>query len=242
MNVLLATRNFQHRVDTFKREVIFGRNQPMKIRHLSYRVEFQGRGAGHIHGVFWVDLTEIRVKDVDTIVLKNAFEKLRHRKALDEEEVDAIEKFTDMSTTCTRSTNVAGKEAVQIAEEVNWHSHSKSCRKEGSQCRWKFPRIPLAKTKFIDVNRLVHEEEYRMSTEEREDILRRVMAVLMGEKHGKTVLSEDVLNIMHSYPNIKKIQDNKISYPEKNYKAQDGQSYPNDNVKAQDNESYSKQS
>ena len=40
-NVLLATRNFQHRVETFRKEVIFGRNNPMKVRHISYRVEFQ---------------------------------------------------------------------------------------------------------------------------------------------------------------------------------------------------------
>ena len=41
-NVLLATRNFQHRVETFRKEVIFGRNNPMQVRHISYRVEFQG--------------------------------------------------------------------------------------------------------------------------------------------------------------------------------------------------------
>ena len=40
-NVLLATRNFQHRVETFRKEVIFGCNNPMKVRHCSYRVEFQ---------------------------------------------------------------------------------------------------------------------------------------------------------------------------------------------------------
>ena len=36
-NVLLATRNFQHRVETFRREIIFGRNNPMRVRHISYR-------------------------------------------------------------------------------------------------------------------------------------------------------------------------------------------------------------
>ena len=40
-NVLLATRNFQHRVEEFKKNIIFGNNNPMKIRHISYRVEFQ---------------------------------------------------------------------------------------------------------------------------------------------------------------------------------------------------------
>ena len=34
----------------------------MKIRHIAYRVEFQGRGAGHIHGVLWLDMKEIRIK------------------------------------------------------------------------------------------------------------------------------------------------------------------------------------
>ena len=118
-NVLLATRNFQHRVNTFKKEVIFGSNQPMKIMHLSYRVEFQGRGAGHIHGVLWVDLKKIKVEGVETTTLIEAFENLRHRKTLEGNEADAIERFTDKFTTCTRCTSVAGEEAVKVAEEVN---------------------------------------------------------------------------------------------------------------------------
>ena len=31
----------------------------MKIKHISYRVEFQGRGAAHIHGTIWLDIKEI---------------------------------------------------------------------------------------------------------------------------------------------------------------------------------------
>jgi hypothetical protein len=41
-NVLLATRNFQNRVEAFRKEIIFGRNNAMCVRHISYRVEFQG--------------------------------------------------------------------------------------------------------------------------------------------------------------------------------------------------------
>ena len=40
-NVLLATRNFQHRVEMFRKKILFGNKNPMKIRHISYRVEFQ---------------------------------------------------------------------------------------------------------------------------------------------------------------------------------------------------------
>ena len=119
-NVLLATRNFHHRVETFRREIIFGRNNPMKVRHISYRVEFQGRGAGHIHGVLWLDMKELKVKDVPNEWLVQAFEKLRYSQALEEEEVISLERFTDAFITCTRCISVAGKEAVEKAEEVNW--------------------------------------------------------------------------------------------------------------------------
>ena len=58
-NVITATRNFQHRVEAFRNEIIMGENSPMKVKHISYRVEFQGRGAAHIHGTLWLDIKEI---------------------------------------------------------------------------------------------------------------------------------------------------------------------------------------
>ena len=36
-NVLTATRNFQHRVEAFKKEIMNGVNNPMKIKNMSYR-------------------------------------------------------------------------------------------------------------------------------------------------------------------------------------------------------------
>ena len=33
-----------------------GRNNPMAITNFCDNMEFQGRGAGHIHGVAWSDL------------------------------------------------------------------------------------------------------------------------------------------------------------------------------------------
>ena len=58
-NVITATRNFHHRVESFKKEIMLGKNSPMKVKYISYRVEFQGRGAAHIHGTLWLDLKEI---------------------------------------------------------------------------------------------------------------------------------------------------------------------------------------
>ena len=54
----------------------------MKIKHLSYKVEFQGRGAGHIHGVLWTNLSLFEKpveegEDPEFQHLTNAFRKMR---------------------------------------------------------------------------------------------------------------------------------------------------------------------
>merc|ERR1711888_467551 len=59
-NVMNATRNFHQRVNAFKTEIIMGKNNPMHVKHISYRVEFQGRGAAHVHGTLWLDINEIQ--------------------------------------------------------------------------------------------------------------------------------------------------------------------------------------
>ena len=222
-NVLLATRNFQHRVETFRREVIFGRNNPMRVRHISYRVEFQGRGAAHIHGVLWLDLKELKIKGVNNTDLQEAYKKLRHSQPLEEEHLRALEMFTDTFVTCTRCVSVAGEEAVKIAEECNWHGHSESCKKGGGRlCRWKFPRYPLARTIFVDANR-DDSEEWKMEAKVRDEILDRVMRVLVEEKEGKKVLSETVEKIMIKYPNVEKIkpqEEEKTHIPENNTEKQ----------------------
>ena len=214
-NVLLATRNFQHRVETFRKEVMFGQNNPLKVRHCSYRVEFQGRGAAHIHGVLWLDLNEIKVEGVDNTTLKESYNKLKNSHPLESYEVEALEKFTDTFVTCTRCVSVAGADAVKIAEETNWHGHSSSCKKgsSGRLCRWKFPRYPLERTIFVDANRECGEER-RMEAKVRDEILDRVMRVLVQEEGGKKVLSKRVKRIMLSYPNVRKINEDEVSSSE----------------------------
>ena len=99
-------------------------------------------------------------------VLQEAYRKLRKSEPLQQYEKTALEKFTDAFVTCTRCVTVAGEEAVRIAEEVNWHSHSSSCKKGGRRmCRWKFPRFPLARTIFVDANS--EDQSGRMDAKER---------------------------------------------------------------------------
>ena len=62
LNVFTATRNFMRRVNSFKKHILLGINNPMNIRRFSWKCEFQARGAGHIHGVGWVDLKKASQK------------------------------------------------------------------------------------------------------------------------------------------------------------------------------------
>ena len=49
-NVLTATRYFQQRAKHFIDKVAMGKNNLMHVKNYTYKVEFQDRGARHIHG------------------------------------------------------------------------------------------------------------------------------------------------------------------------------------------------
>ena len=52
-NVFIATRSYMRRINAFKTHILLGKNNPMNVKRFSWKVEFQGRGAGHNHGVAW---------------------------------------------------------------------------------------------------------------------------------------------------------------------------------------------
>ena len=132
-NVLTATRNFWQRVKAFRAEVMMGKNSPMKIVHWSDKMEFQGRGAGHIHGVAWVDLAgvsnmmEEEKNNPESIIyekingtlkedvifekgdLENAFKNLRQNKKLTKAQENAMVNFVDRTATCTTNPDMAAK-------------------------------------------------------------------------------------------------------------------------------------
>ena len=43
-NILTSTRNFQHRLKTFIKNIVMNKCSPMSVRYYSYRIEFQMRG------------------------------------------------------------------------------------------------------------------------------------------------------------------------------------------------------
>ena len=82
-NVLNATRNYTQRVKAFIKTIVMDKNNPMAIEHYSTKVEFQGRGAGHNHGVLWANVKKMQyyfsdelgqLKDLEELVLKETHE------------------------------------------------------------------------------------------------------------------------------------------------------------------------
>ena len=64
-HVLNATRNYNHRVKAFIKEIILDKNNLMAVEYYSTKVEFQGRGAGHNHGTLWVNLKKMEYYIID---------------------------------------------------------------------------------------------------------------------------------------------------------------------------------
>ena len=166
-NVLSATRYFQHRVTTFINKVAMGKNNPMYVKNYTYKVEFQDRGAGHIHGTLWLRLDKIEklIKEADGSVrertqsdtddqavfkgLAKAFKKFRHDGRLNKSEESAVKHFIDEYTTVSTHEKTVGREVARIAQEVNKHHHTKTCRKHDTTCRFKYPRYPAPDTIIV---------------------------------------------------------------------------------------------
>ena len=137
-NVLTATRCFDQRVKAFIKHIIQGKNSPMCVKYFNYRVEFQLRGAGHIHGVLWINVDQME-KMIPGITL--ALTSLRIHEQLSEKQCDILADFVDRFTCCSLQNDVS-----EIVRQVQIHKHSRTCSKYGMTCRFSYPKFPSKKT------------------------------------------------------------------------------------------------
>ena len=164
-NVLLATKYFNDRVKKFMNIVVMGTNNPMQVEYYTYKVEFQDRGAGHIHGTLWLRLgtmERLRRADDGELILGNdddeqfhempfrgieeAFKKMKNNEELLKSDLEALKNFVDEFMSVSTNENTVGKTVSRRVLEVNIHSHTKTCRKYDCPCRFFYPRFPSRKT------------------------------------------------------------------------------------------------
>ena len=72
-NVVTATRNYQQRFRAVMDKIIRSPCNPLSVKHYSSKLEFQARGAGHNHGVLWLDIPRIERK-VDIRMLAEEYD------------------------------------------------------------------------------------------------------------------------------------------------------------------------
>ena len=183
-NVLTITMIFDKRVQSFMNKIVMSPGSPMRTKYYHYRVEFQKRGAGHIHGVLWVDLKELEEKhkadqDLPLSGLQRAMVKLRNSKQLDKQDKTALANFVDRFVSCSLEDN----DLAEIVRDVQRHSHKGNfekktgCFKKGPTCRFNFPRFPSERT--IIAQPLVQkdgmtEREFDAKKKETKEILEKV--------------------------------------------------------------------
>ncbi len=61
-NVVIATRIYQVRVQAMMQTIVRNPSNPLSVKHFSSKLEFASRGAGHHHGVLWLDISKIEQK------------------------------------------------------------------------------------------------------------------------------------------------------------------------------------
>ena len=138
-NILTLTRNFDHRVKAFMRNIVHGRNSPFNVKYYTYRIEFQARGAAHVHGVLWLDMDKICERDP---LLRRSLAKLELCEKLSYIEKASVSNFVDSFITTTTNSDIKS-----IVSDVQTHHHTRTCTKRGgSKCRFGYPRFPSEET------------------------------------------------------------------------------------------------
>ncbi|KAL6485916.1 hypothetical protein MHYP_G00053080 [Metynnis hypsauchen] len=126
-NPVTVIRLFEKRVEALMRDLILSPAQPIgEVVDMFYRVEFQARGSGHIHCLFWIKDAPEYGKDDDCTVTA----------------------FIDNYISCQLPDEQTDLELHNIVKDVQSHSrnHTKSCKKGKRHCRFGFPKPPVKST------------------------------------------------------------------------------------------------
>ena len=192
-NPVTVARMFDHRFHVFQRDVILSPANPIgKVADYFVRVEFQQRGSPHMHCLYWVE----------------------NAPKLNEDSEETICDFIDRYVTCALPPEGDDPELRQIVLDVQQHSksHSKSCRKKGTECRFNFPRPPSEKT-FVkrpcEQDTESCSDEGLSSAQAKEFLLNVWNEVLDEKNEGKT--TEEIFQSIQLTQNLYEMAHNVIS-------------------------------
>ena len=128
-NPVFAVKHFDYRVKEFFKQVIRSPEQPLgNVTDSFIRLEFQQRGAPHIHCLLWVENAPV----------------------FDQDDDETVTAFVDRYISCKLPDESEDPELHEMVTNVQMHNknHSPSCKKGKKTCRFNFPKC-VAKETFI---------------------------------------------------------------------------------------------
>ena len=167
----------------FIKNIVMSKGNPMSIKYHSYKVEFALRGAGHIHGVLWVDWDKMKIggndDKEDVVNIEAALSKIKMDEQLSTEEKESIVWFADKFISCS----LKDPRTEAIVKAVNMHHHTKTCRKYDCKCRFFSPRFPCLRTIVAEPVRMTSTspEKQKEILDHYKQILEKVKIVLEDE-------------------------------------------------------------
>ena len=170
------------------------------------QIFFSGRGAAHAHGVLNCYLNKLeRLIMVDGELtdpahvdnpddyekpmegLEEVFTKLRtDEENLTEENFVTLKNFIDSFVTCSIHKGTVGKDVAKIANEVQKHQHTKTCRKNGTECRFHFPKPPAPHTIVM----IPVQKENRSTYVEAQKLIGKVMEVVTNPEKVEEIMQQ----------------------------------------------------
>ena len=164
-SVLNATRNFNHRVKAFYRHIVKGSSNRMSIGFYNYRIEFQDRGAGHVHGVLWVDFdafenNESNIEDfadkneeeigAGVKKLRSAFKKFKDDEVLSVEEYEKVTKFVDTFISCSTDPEIVQTKLYRVKLKKKHIPRRENISKEIQRDRKTFDEAEKSDNESLD--------------------------------------------------------------------------------------------
>ena len=200
--------HFNKRVQEFIKTIIMNKagSNKMPVKYYNYRVEFQLRGAGHIHGTLWLDLEKLsRVMDTSNPEGREAMDETVEDTEEGERDPKHFERVfesvkeeniglyhTDCGGECSSckdleslawladrfmTCTLKNPSTRDLALSLQQHKHfPKSCKKRGTDCRYGAPWFPCLRT-IIQVPARVKFKQETVTEEEKVRLIEKAKQV-----------------------------------------------------------------
>ena len=118
------------------------------------------------------------------------FKRIKQSQKLTNEDKSVLVRWIDAFITVSTHPDTVGHDVAVIARAVNMHHCTKTCRKKGTNCRFKFPKPPSPKTIIQEQPKEGNEEKRNQSVAKGLETIRKVMEVLEDERNIEKIMSQ----------------------------------------------------